>query len=447
MVERDSVDLDDLARLSGESVDAIRHWRDLGLLIGADVSENVERARLIRFAERRGIPPDEVARISADQGDMLASFTRWALQSGRGSLYTRREAAERCGLDTDLVDQIWAAAGLLDQPGAYEEDLEALQLVATALKFGLPVDVLLQLLRVFADSLGRVSDAATRVFHLHVHEQFRVQGLHGAELLAATQSIADPLTGLIEPAVMYFHRKSWERANREDLLLHLREESTAPGELVRAMLFVDLSSYTPLTEAMGDAAAASVVGQFSDIVREAAAAHDGQIVKQIGDEFMLAFPTARTAVGFGIGIRARAHAQPNFPGLRIGAHCGPVLFREGDYYGATVNLAARVTSAAARDQFLITEALRGQIAGSGIDTTTVGSRSLKGISGDVELYEVEPSDRHERLIDPVCGMALDLSVGGAVHLDWEGTDVWLCSENCRDRFLDAPDRYSHTASG
>src|SRR5207237_9279396 len=125
----------------------------------------------------------------------------------------------------------------------------------------------------------------------------------------------------------------------------------APGGLVRPMLFIDLSSYTPLTEAMGDVAAAAVVGQFSNIVREAAAVNDGQIVKQIGDEFMLAFSTARMAVAFGVDARACAEADPKFPGVRIGAHCGSVLYREGDYYGATVSLAARVTAAAARDQF------------------------------------------------------------------------------------------------
>ena len=67
---------------------------------------------------------------------------------------------------------------------------------------------------------------------------------------------------LIEPAVMYFHRKAWERANREDLLLHLVEDTTpvsdVAGELVRTILFVDLSSFTPLTEVMGDAVAAQV---------------------------------------------------------------------------------------------------------------------------------------------------------------------------------------------
>src|SRR5207244_11167236 len=110
-----------------------------------------------------------------------------------------------------------------------------------------------------------------------------------------------------------------------------------------------------LTEAMGAAVAARVVERFSEMVREAAFECDGQVLKQIGDEFMLVFPTPAAAVAFGVGIRATTAAEPRFPALRIGAHAGSVLYREGDYVGANVNLADRVTSEAKRHQFLVTE--------------------------------------------------------------------------------------------
>jgi adenylate cyclase len=383
--------LEQLASLTGESVAELRRWQALGLVRADDESaaEDLQRARLIRFAARRGIPPEEVARICSEQGDMLAAFVRWAITSGASAGYMLEDVADRSGLDPELVDRVWAAAGLRDQTRAFDEDIEALRLVAIALQFGLPVEVLLQMLRVFADALGRVADAAVRAFHLHVHEVFRAEGLSGAELMAATQAIADPLTGLVEPAVLYFHRKSWERANREDLLLHLMEESTTPGELVRTLLFIDISGYTPLTEQLGDAGAAKVVARFSDIVRDRAAKHNGQIVKQIGDEFMITFPTPAAAVDFGVAVRHRTQAEPAFPGVRIGAHCGPVLFREGDYYGATVNLAARVTSTARRNEFLVTESVRQEVA-EYLAVTAVGDYSLKGINGEIPLFEIEP---------------------------------------------------------
>ena len=83
-----------------------------------------------------------------------------------------------------------------------------------------------------------------------------------------------------EPAILYFHRKSWERANREDLILHLQEESTAPGEFVRTLLIVDVSGFTSMTESVGDAAVARVLDRFSGRVRQTTAECNGEVVKQ-----------------------------------------------------------------------------------------------------------------------------------------------------------------------
>src|SRR3954469_14170946 len=115
--------LEELATLLGEDPAELHRWRDLGLLGSDDdfAIEGQERARLVQFAARRGIPPDEVARICAAHGDMLGPFARWGPSEGRGAVCTRAEAGERTGLDPNLVDEVMAAAGLWDQTHAYEE--------------------------------------------------------------------------------------------------------------------------------------------------------------------------------------------------------------------------------------------------------------------------------------------------------------------------------------
>jgi class 3 adenylate cyclase len=355
-------------------------------------TEDLERARLTHFAAHRGVPAEEFARISHETPDMLTPYLRPALRPGRQGALTMSEAAEQAQMDPDLLERVWAASGLRDQTHAYDEDVEALRLVTTALQFGFPLDALLQVLRVLSDALGRVSDAMTRAVHLYVHESFRAEGMAGEELLRASQAVADPMVDLVEPAVLYFHRKSWERANREDMLLHLVEDmtptSTVPGELVRTILFVDLCSFTSLTEEVGDDAAARVVDRFSEIVRRNAATSDGQVIKQIGDEFMLAFPTPAAAVRFGVGMHTSAAAESGFPALRVGAHSGAVLYREGDYVGANVNLAARVTSAAGTGQFVVTPAVRDGAVSADVQFLTLGFQALKGVSDPVELFEV-----------------------------------------------------------
>jgi adenylate cyclase len=312
------------------------------------------------------------------------------------------------------------------------------------LQFGLPVEAMVQIVRVLAASLDRVSETMTRVFHLYVHERFRADGLSGADLMAATQGVADPMTDLVEPAVLYFHRKAWERANREDLLLHLMEETTPPseivGELMRTVLFVDLSSFTPLTEAMGDAVAARIIERFADMVREIAFHCDGQVIKQIGDEFMLVFPHPASAVAFGVRMHESAAAEPRFPALRIGAHTGSVLYRDGDYVGTTVNLAARITGAARRNQFVISDDVRRNVAD--VDVDALGPMTLKGVAEPVELFAVRTAAaRTAKATDPVCGMELDESSSEA-NLGWHGRQLQFCSEDCLRRFLDAPERYA-----
>src|SRR5207302_10398920 len=186
--------------------------------------------------------------------------------------------------------------------------------------------------------------------------------------------------------------------------------------------------------------AARVVGRFSDMVRVAAARCSGQVVKQIGDEFMLVFPDGRAAVSCGMEVRRQAATEPRFPALRIGAHVGSVLYREGDYVGTTVNLAARVTAAATRNQFLVTEAVRQQLEGVEAEIVPVGSRSLKGLSAEVELFEVRAEDAPERVADPVCRMELSEETSEA-ELNWEGRRLLFCSETCLRRVLEPPDRY------
>src|SRR2546427_7380936 len=122
-----------------------------------------------------------------------------------------------------------------------------------------------------------------------------------------------------------------EQAAREDIVLHLQEDAAleggaeVPAQLRAAVLFVDLSSFTPLTEAMGDVAAAQVLARFSQVVREAVSRCDGRVVKQIGDAFMLVFSDARAAVACALEIERRTSEEPQFPAARSGGRNGPLV--------------------------------------------------------------------------------------------------------------------------
>src|SRR4030065_138195 len=99
--------------------------------------------------------------------------------------------------------------------------------------------------------------------------QFQEQGLKGEDLLQAVEAINVQIIPLIEPAILFFHRKSRGRAARDDATVVMAEaagllqEKGPPGQMPAAIVFVDLSSFTPLTEAMGDEKAAGGLGGCS----------------------------------------------------------------------------------------------------------------------------------------------------------------------------------------
>src|SRR5918993_5650665 len=127
---------------------------------------------------------------------------------------------------------------------------------------------------------------------------------------------------------------------------------------VQTFLFADLSGFTALTEAHGDEQAADLVGGFCAAVRQVLAAHEAQEVKAIGDALMLRAGDAAAAIRLGLHIVHDVGAQHGFPLVRVGMHTGPAVGRDGDWFGATVNLAARVSAAAAGGEALVTATTR-----------------------------------------------------------------------------------------
>jgi len=444
--------LEELAERTGETVACLEEWRAAGLVRAGDrfEPEDAERARLVRFLLRRGFSLETIVQAERHRQGLLDDFLNLEFPSGQFPAYSLTDAAEKTGLEFDMVQRLWEAVGL-NQHGdvASDDDIETLAGLGIALDAGLPEAALIGLVRVYADALRRVAEAEVRLFHFHVHEQLRGAGVSPEEVKRGADTASAQLRGLVEPAVLYFHRKGWTRAVRDDLALHVAEDaglsdvSEVPGTLSVAVVFADLARFTPLTEVMGDAVAADVVDRFSKIVRTAVDGWDGRIVKQIGDGYMLVFFEPRAAVACALEIEERAAGESQFPAVRSGAHWGPVLYREGDYVGATVNLASRLETEAGRHQLLVTAELRRAAEGvPDVEFVPLGTRTLKGVSEDVEVFEARRTTTaaREKLVDPVCGMELAPSEVAA-GLDVAGETRAFCSTDCLQRFVAAPERY------
>jgi len=440
--------LEELAERAGEARECLAEWRALGLLGSTDGSTftllDVARARLIRFCLGSGVHLDTIVRAEAAEPGFLDHYLEQLFPAGPQRTYSIDEAAAQVPLELATARRLHHVSGTpwLGQR-IVKEDIEVLRGWKAALEQGLPEDALFQLVRVYADSLGRIAEAEARLFHFYAHERMREAGLSGQALREQTKRASEAMRRLIEPALLYFHRKGMAAAICEDALLHLAQHSDAPdrrdvpAQLRLAIAFLDLASFTSMTESMGDAAAAEVVSRFSELVRDVVVSHHGRLVEQIGDAFMLVFPEAGAAVSCLLGIGERAAQEDRFPALRGGIHIGPVLYREGGYVGTNVNIASRIASEARRHQLLVSAEVRRDVSLPGIDFVPLGKRALKGLSDELELFEarLRSDARGTRMTDPVCGMELT-EIGVAARLSLEGRDVAFCSETCLRRYLE-----------
>lgn len=156
-----------------------------------------------------------------------------------------------------------------------------------------------------------------------------------------------------------------------------------------AIAFVDVSGYTHLTEEQGDDAAVRIVVRLGEVAETAARANAGRVVKLLGDGVLLAFEHAGGAVVAALAIEA-AMGTAGLPPTHAGIHAGGLIVRDGDVFGATVNVASRVAGHATAGEVVVTDIVRAEVeaapARTGIRFEPVGEAALKGVAAPVSLF-------------------------------------------------------------
>jgi adenylate cyclase len=219
------------------------------------------------------------------------------------------------------------------------------------------------------------------------------------------------------------------------------EARPAPGTDSHTFIFADLAGFTALTEAHGDQRAADLVAEFCEAVRGMLERHSAEEVKAIGDALLLRAERAAQAVLLGLSIVDDLGARHGFPSVRIGMHTGGAVVREGDWFGATVNVASRVSDRAGAGEVLVTRATRDAAgAAAGVEFRSLGHLRLKNVREALEIFAVaRPGQLPARrlVIDPVCRMALDPDRAEAriVH---RGRELHFCSHACAEAFAATP---------
>jgi adenylate cyclase len=123
-------------------------------------------------------------------------------------------------------------------------------------------------------------------------------------------------------------------------------------------LFADLVGFTALAELEGDDRALEVVLGLQRRARELLEDHSAEQVKTIGDGLMLRCQDPDAAICLGLKLVDGLAGEADFPPVRVGIHTGPALANEGDYYGRTVNVAARLCAVAPGGEVMVSEQTR-----------------------------------------------------------------------------------------
>jgi adenylate cyclase len=179
-------------------------------------------------------------------------------------------------------------------------------------------------------------------------------------------------------------------------------------QMSQTFLFADLAGYTALTEVHGDEEAVRLIDEYCNGVRRLLAGFEAEEVKSIGDALLVRVPQADQAVRLGLQTTSEIGSQHGFPAVRVGMHHGPAIERDGDYFGRTVNIAARVSALAGAGEVLVTDEVvhaAGHV--QAVRFIERGRHPLKGIEDPIAIFlaSAGAQETMEGLpIDPVPGL-------------------------------------------
>jgi class 3 adenylate cyclase len=170
-----------------------------------------------------------------------------------------------------------------------------------------------------------------------------------------------------------------------------------PATGVRAILFTDIVEHTAMMQRLGDEAGRNVLREHERLTRDVLKQHGGDEIKSMGDGFMASFPSVTGAVDCAValqrafeerntGLDAAAGGEPVH--IRIGLNAGEPIEEEGDLFGATVIMAARIAAAAESGEILASLGVRELCAGKGFLFADHGERILRGFEDPVRLFEI-----------------------------------------------------------
>ncbi len=386
------IGLDDLALAAGVDQAEVAALVAAGVVVsdsaGAFRPSDIAKVRLIIALAESGLALDELAsaieadRLSFDYVDHLMPQPVRCIPVPSG------DGSEPIADYLELIHPI--LGGRVGTEDIREDELALVRLIQRSVTLGAPLESVVGILRAMARTTRHLVDLQRNF----LDENVLLPAVHDSSSMVDALESSAPLRfefrELGRQLVSLLMERYVDEAVFENLVrfteLALNQGGVATPGGTQAVAFLDVSGFTRKSQEEGDAAAAQQAILLADLVHETATPLGGRLVKSLGDGAMVHFPAATPAVRFALDA-VREAARRGLWKLHGGVNSGPMLRRDADYFGTTVNVASRVADQAAMDQVMVTRAVvDAWQGGEAVQFAPVGEVALKNVAHPVELF-------------------------------------------------------------
>lgn len=355
-----------------------------GLLDGLEGPARAERLQLLRWLRGEGYELDELVRASATQTLILMPSERAI--GGRTRL-TEAQVAEQAGVELDFLRALERANGVAadaDGLGAasYTDiDVDAARQARMFVEAGLTEEQILNVSRVLGRSFVQIAEMLRQVAFELVLRPGSTE-LELAQNYEAAARLLTPSLGPLLETVLRLHLR--QAVATEIVTAQERSLGALPGAREVVVAFADLVGFTRMGQEVSPEALGAVAGRLEDLA-ESVVHPPVRVVKTIGDAVLLVSTDAAAMVEAALRLVEVAQDEgEDFPQLRVGIASGLAVSRAGDWFGAPVNLASRLTTVARAGSVVATEAISDEVT-EGVRWSYAGARRLKGVAQEVKL--------------------------------------------------------------
>lgn len=340
-------------------------------------------ARLLGHLRELGADELEIERARAD-GTLRSLAVQ--LMVAPDSRLTIGEVVERAGVELEDARRLWRAWGLPppepDDRRFGAEDVTILQF-ALLMEAAVGREVAFHTSRVMGTAVARIAEAEIGMIRSTIEVPMAEQGLPLADVVASYREIIDSMLGPARLSLEVLHLHCLvETARRHDAL---RVEASPVNLTETVVAFADLTGSTRLAVELALDELDHALSVFEERTADLIADGGASLVKRIGDAVMYIAPSAEVGVAVSLDLVEAFDRDTVVPPIRVGLAAGPVVALRGDYYGLTVNKAARLLNVARPSTVLAGEELCAGLR-SGVDARSDGSHQLAGFPEPVPAF-------------------------------------------------------------